>query len=342
MSMIRSLVAPSRGDEQQDEQQEDFLLRRNLSQEKIAEAYTAGDQVWIDIVDPTDAEIDWVGELFNLSPSVMEDLYRVDRRPSLLVYPAYIFISLFEPQVRQLKVESSEIHCIIGTRFLVTVRSSSANSVADAYDRAAQDIAFWSRGLAYFLYLTCQHVIDSYYPLLDRISNHLNRIEEQIMTASVTQKNPRQPVYNVKQQLIKLRQMIAPQREVISNLLGETRLEDDDVRDLFRHLYERLLRVYDLIDAQRDLSSNVLDMIDNQESKHMVDAVNRLTIFSMIFLPLTFFSGLVELNIFTIADPVDISLPGSVLSAIMLSLMVISAGGMFLFLRRRGLLGIKE
>jgi magnesium transporter len=332
MGMIRSLVTPPTSSEDQA-----FLLRRNLSQENLADAYAQGDIVWIDVVDPSDDEIDWVGRMFNLSPSVMEDLYRVDRRPSLMVYPAYIFLSLLEPNVKQSKVEGTEVHCVIGERFLFTARGTNTKSVEAAYDRAAQDNAIWQRGLGYFLYLTCQNAIDAYYPLLDRISNQLNRFEEQLMIGGAD-KVSRQPVYSVKQQLINLRQMIAPQREVISNLLGETRVADEDVRDLFRHLYERLLRVYDLIDAQRDLSSNVLDMMDNMESKRMVDAVNRLTIFSMIFLPLTFFAGLFELNLFDVPHPVTLPLPASTLSGIMLMLMILSAGGMYFVLQRRGLL----
>ncbi|MBE0690946.1 MAG: hypothetical protein IH587_12580, partial [Anaerolineae bacterium] len=322
MGMIRSLVAPASCTQTQD-----FVLRRNLQGEKLEAAYAEGEVMWIDVVNPSSDEIDWIGRFFDLSPSVMEDLYRVDRRPSLLVYPAYIFLSLFEPHVHQRKASGKEIHCIIGDRYFLTVRADDTATVDEAYDRAAQDPGIWSRGLEYFLYLTCQNAIDAYYPLLDRMSNQLNTMEEQMMNGGVKQKNPRQSVYNVKQQLINVRQMIAPQREVLSNLLGEARLADDDIRDLFRHLYERLLRVYDLIDAQRDLSSDVLDMMENHESKRMVDAVNRLTIFSMIFLPLTFFSGLFELNFVTTPEPLALPFSGRIMFAIVLTLMIASAGG---------------
>jgi len=331
MTMIRSLVAPPTCVDEPE-----FILRRNLTQEKLEIAYQEGDWLWIDVVDPTSDEIDWIGRFFNFSPSVMEDLYRADRRPTLLVYPTYIFLSLFEPAIVQHKVEGREVHCIIGERFLLTVRTNAAKSIEAAYDRAAKDPGTWRQGLAYFLYLTCQSTIDSYYPVLDRMSNQLNKMEEQLMTPDGVERNPRQMVYHIKQQLIHLRQMIAPQREVLSNLLGESRLNSEDVRDLFRHLYERLLRIYDLIDAQRDLSSDVIDMMENQESKRMVDAVNRLTIFSMIFLPLTFITSLFELNFVTTANPVELPITGAVMLTLVVGLMIFSAGGMYVYLKRRG------
>ena len=186
--MIRSLVADPKTPIT------DLIVRRNLERDQLEQVIKDGYLLWIDVVDAEGEEITWLAEQFNLSPAVVDDLKRDDRRPTLLVYPDYLFLSLFEPKIA-----------------------------------------------------------------IDQV---------------------RKPIFRIKQQLIKLRQMIAPQREVFSNVIGEPRLtQNGNTRDLFRHLYERLLRVYDIIDSQRDLSSNVLDMIQNQESRRLVEAVNRLMIF---------------------------------------------------------------
>jgi magnesium transporter len=131
--------------------------------------------------------------------------------------------------------------------------------------------------------------------------------------------------------------MVAPQREVLSNVIGEERLaRTNENRDLFRHLYERLMRVYDIIDSQRDLSSNVLDLLQSRESQKLGKAVNRLTIFSMIFLPLTFISGFFELNFITPTAPLLIPLTGTMLFILIILSMVVIVGGMIWFFRRQG------
>jgi magnesium transporter len=91
-----------------------------------------------------------------------------------------------------------------------------------------------------------------------------------------------------------------------------------------------------VIDSQRDLSSNVLDLMQNQESRKLVEAVNRLTILSMIFLPLTFFIGLFELNFATTVDPIVLPISGTIMFILVITLMVSSATGMILMFRRRG------
>jgi magnesium transporter len=329
--MIRSLVTSS--DAVLDE---NYTPRRNLTRESLEASFLNGDCMWLDFVDAETEEIQWLESLLQLHPAVVADLMREDRRPTLMVYPKYLFISLFQPAIRLNKVDGKEIHCLIHGSLFVTVRGSDATSVDEAYNRVTQNPDSWKRGVAYFLYLTTQYVVDLYYPLLDRISNQLNQLEENLLSGKVNNKD-RKPVYTVKQQLINLRQMIAPQREVLSSVIGESRLaSDSETRDLFRHLYERLLRVYDVIDAQRDLSSNVLDLMQSQESGRMVEAVNRLTIFSMIFLPLTFFTGLFELNFATTSNPLVLPINGTFMFLFVIMCMVVSAAFMTITFRRRG------
>lgn len=328
--MIRSLVAHI------GEPDAEVRLRRNLERGSLEQELESDALVWIDVVNPTSEELDWLAHWFQLNPAVIQDLQREDRRPALLVYPQYLFLSLFQPTIHLSRVEGKEIHCIITDNCFITVRQSDASAVDEAYDRIAQNPDAWRSGVAYLLYLTAQYVIDAYYPLLDRISNRLNDMEEKLLSGELN-KNARKPVYQTKQQLINMRQMVAPQREVLSSVIGERRVSESGVtRDLFRHLYERLLRIYDVIDSQRDLSSNVLDMLQNQESQRMVETVNRLTIFSMIFLPLTFLSGFFELNFATTSDPIVLPVTGSFMFTLILCLMVLSAGVMTILFRRRG------
>lgn len=313
-----------------------FSVRRNLERSHLEEAIAGAGLTWIDVVDAEPDEIGWLAAQFRLNPAVVQDLKRHDRRPALLVYPDYMFLSLFEPYITLHRVEGREIHCIITDTCFVTVRPSESNAVDDAYDRVAQSPDAWQSGVAYCFYLTAQYLTDTYYPMLDRMSNQLSMLEERLLNGGVDEQS-RRPVYRIKQQLITLRQMVAPQREVFSNVIGEKRLaQSGDTRDLFRHLYERLLRVYDIIDSQRDLSNNVLDMMQNQESRKLIEAVNRLTILSMIFLPLTFFTSLFELNFTTISEPFVLPVNGGLLFIVVIAAMMLSAGVMTIIFRRRG------
>ncbi|NDJ78550.1 MAG: magnesium transporter CorA family protein [Chloroflexi bacterium] len=326
--MLRSLVMvkpPS---------QDEASVQRNLSNGELEKALANGATVWIDIYDGVEDDLPWLETQLNLHPAVVRDLYRDDRRPTLLVYPHFLFLSLFQPQVHRNRVEAHEIHCLIGEDFYVTVRRAETRPVNEAYTRVSKDSASWEYGTVYFLFLTIQFVVDAYYPLLDKISLRLNELENTVLAGeSVSQ----HIVYHLKHQLITLRQMLAPQREVLSDVIGQERLiRTPESRDLFRHLYERLLRVYDVLDSQRDFTSNVLDLIQTQESSRLTNAVNRLTILSMIFLPLTVLIGLFELNFITTDPGLVIPISGTLMLLVILGLIVVSIGSMSWFFRHKG------
>ena len=334
--MIRSLVIPSISDLSAVEPAETTVLGRNLTRESLEECFTKGCTMWIDIVAPEEDEIHWLEKALQLSPTVVADLLREDRRPTLLVYPRYLFLSLFQPVTQSNALMSKEVHCIIGENYYVTVRNAAASALEVAYDRVAQNPATWQRDVAYFLYLTAQHIIDTYYPLLDRISLQLNELEEKLLHDS-DDKHAQKSVYRIKQHLISLRQMIAPQREVLSNLVGEQQVSSNsDNRDLFRHLYERLLGIYDVIDSQRDLTNNVLEIIANQQSRKMGEAVNRLTIISLVFLPFTFFIGLFDSNFFKVDEAVTLPVNGLVIAVAITVLMIASIMFTRTVFQRRG------
>lgn len=327
--MIRSLVITPNSEPSADGAAEDVsgstsILHRNLTQEGLEKYFAEGCSMWIDIITPEDEGIHWLEGLLQLSTTVVADLLREDRRPALLVYPHHLFLSLFQPYAQRNTLVSKEVHFIIGEHYCITVRKSDTSALEEAYDRVAQNLDHWDRGMPYFLYLAAQHMIDAYYPLLDRISNQLNELEEKFLNDS-NDKQAQKSVYRIKQHLIGLRQMIAPQREVLSNLIGEERVSSDsDLGDLFRHLYERLLGIYDVIDSQRDLTNNVLEIIANQQARKMGEAVNRLTIISLVFLPFTFFVGLFDSNFFTIGKTVILPTNGLVISIVITLLMIAS------------------
>lgn len=339
--MIRSLVITSHVEPISEDIEEKVpvaasTLRRNLTQENLEKCLAEGCMMWVDVVAPEVEEIRWLEDWLKLSSTVVADLLRDDRRPTLLVYPSYFFLSLFQPITQSKAIVGKEIHCIIGDHFCITVRPADASALEEAYDRVAQNPDSWNRGVAYFLNLIAQHVIDTYYPLLDRISNQLNVLEEKFLNDN-DDKNAQKSVYRIKQQLIRLRQMIAPQREVLSNLIGEQRVSgNSEMRDLFRHLYERLLGIYDVIDSQQDIASNVLEIISNQQSRKMGEAVNRLTILSMVFLPFTFFLGMFDSNFFAVGESVTLPINGLVISVIVTVLMIVSIFIIRMVFKQRG------
>src|SRR5688572_32972575 len=115
--MIRSLVVPHFDPAADGER----VIQRNLTQEALEESLKGDCILWIDVIDPADDEISWLERCLELHPAVVQDIKRADRRPTLLVYPNYMFLSLFQPKMQVDRVSGEEIHCLMGANYFVTI-----------------------------------------------------------------------------------------------------------------------------------------------------------------------------------------------------------------------------
>jgi magnesium transporter len=59
----------------------------------------------------------------------------------------------------------------------------------------------------------------------------------------------------------------------------------------FRDIYDHLVRLYEQIDAARDLIGNAMDVYLSVVANKTNDITKQLTIFAAIFLPLSFVAG---------------------------------------------------
>ena len=103
-----------------------------------------------------------------------------------------------------------------------------------------------------------------------------------------------QRLFALKRQLVAMRKVITPQRDLFANSVDQIAelpgLELDE-RDYFRDIYDHLIRISDLIDSYRDLLSGATDLYLSTVSNRQNDVMKQLTVIATIFLPLGFITG---------------------------------------------------
>ena len=101
-------------------------------------------------------------------------------------------------------------------------------------------------------------------------------------------------VFTMKRNLVTLRQVVTPQRDMFAALLSgryEIPGLDDDGMRYFRDVYDHLIRVSDLVDSYRDLLTGSMDSYLSTVSNRLNAVMKQLTIIATIFLPLSFLTG---------------------------------------------------
>jgi hypothetical protein len=177
----------------------------------------------------------------------------------------------------------------------VSLHWEKVNIIEDLNIRASNNNLMFSRGIDFLLYNLFDAVIDEYFPLTDSIGDRIDNLEEKIIKAP-SQKS-QEEILNLKRDIIKLRKVLSPQREVINILLRhDFELIKDENRLYFMDVYDHILRIIDLLDSYQDLITGSMDLLMTQISNKTNEIMKVLTIITTIIMPLTLITGIYGMN----------------------------------------------
>jgi len=100
-----------------------------------------------------------------------------------------------------------------------------------------------------------------------------------------------------KRDLIFLRKQISPVRELVNALQrADSRLIHKTTEIYLRDLHDHVISVMDGIESFRDILSGLHDIYISSINLKMNEIIKVLTVFSTIFMPLTFITGIYGMN----------------------------------------------
>lgn len=276
----------------------DGKTEERTSPEAIKEGVRLPDTIfWLDIEVPKAEEIEDLGKMFGFHPLTLEDCINLNQRPKLEDYETYLFVVLhfcvFQQRTRE--IDTRELHIFLGPNYLVTIQEVPIEPIKEIYNRCKKDSIPWERGCDFIFYILGDTIADSYFPLLDTIGEDIDRLEDAILLSP--KKEDLGKVFTLKQDLVFLRKIVSPMREVFNNLSRkDSHLINEKNSIYFRDVHSLLLMAYEMIDSYRDMVGNALEVYLSTISNRMSEIMKRLALIATIFMPLSFITGFFGMN----------------------------------------------
>jgi len=303
--------------------------REYLSQEGVTWVHVQGH--------PSEAALRELGDCFQLHSLAMEDVLNTGQRPKVETFDDQLYIVLSLPLMADGEVTIQQVSACLGENFLVSFCSGDFAPFEPILKRL-QDKAnrLRTRGADYLLYTLTDLVIDQGFPVLEKFGLLLETVEETIFEAANAETLAR--IHTIKRELILLRRMLWPQREVAIQLQRvDHGLIKQDTLIYFRDCYDHTIQVMDLLETYRDMTSSMLDIYLSSISNRMNDIMRVLTVIATIFIPLTFLAGVYGMNFDRGAGHWNMPELGWAYGyPLFWLLMIVIAALMILFFRRRG------
>jgi magnesium transporter len=248
---------------------------------------------WIDLREQDGSQLELLRSQFDLHPLAIEDCAHHDQRPKVEEYRDHLFLvtqGFYCPgeEVRELVLE--ELHAFLGEQYLITVHITPIRAVEAVWARVSTEPRLLGRGVDFVYYLIADGMVDDNFPILDRVSDELEALEDSILAGS--QPEDLQRIFELKRHLVTMRKVLSPQRDVLGLLSkrGDPRVSERTAVYL-RDVYDHLLRITESIDANRDLLTNTLDAYLSTVGQRTNQIMKYLTLMSAVFLPLSFVVG---------------------------------------------------
>jgi len=301
---------------------------------RVTELVQAHQFFWLDFHDPKPDQLSRLAELLNLHPLTIEDVSSFSERPKREHYEGYVSMVVYgvDEQAAAGEQKLREVHLLISSDWVVTLHPTPFGVLDTLRERVRKEPPARERVLIIEILDT---VLSSYVPVLDRIDEAIDQIEQDVIEQPREQSLQR--IFLLKRDLIAMRRVVTPMRdfftrdtEEIAHLPG---MEPDDLLYL-RDLYDTLVRTSDLIDSYRDLLSGAADMYLSTVANRQGEISKQLTIIATIFLPLTFLTGFFGQNFAFLTGHIQNTTWS--FFALGLGLLVAPIVGFWFFFRRKG------
>jgi magnesium transporter len=257
------------------------------------------DMTWVNIDGLHEVDIiEKVGTHLGLHPLEMEDILNTGERPKFEESEDHIFVilkMLYHEKGKD-RITAEQVSMVVGGNYVVTFQET----VGDVFDPVRERLEggkgrMRKLGSDYLAFALVDAIVDNYFVVLESIGERMELLEEAVI--EVPTKETLREVHRLRRELLFLRKIIWPLREVINCLeRTESNLVKETTKVFLRDVYDHAIQVLDSVETFRDMFSSMLEVYVTSISNRMNEIMKVLTVIATIFIPLTFVVGVYGMN----------------------------------------------
>lgn len=259
---------------------------------------------WIDVTGLSDMQaIQALATKYDLHPLAIEDLLHKTQRPKVDAYGgeeseylARLFIVTRDLSISDNQLQDEQVSIFLGHNTVLTFHDHQISEWDPIRQRIkAKGSRLRANDASFLAYSLLDALVDGCFPILEYYSNRAEELEDLILEQS--QPNLISEIHQLKRDLLQMRWVIWPLREVVSNLQRDPHeCLSETTRVYLRDLYDHVIQLIEIIETYREISSDLTETYMSSVSNRMSEVMKVLTLIGTILIPLTFLAGVYGMN----------------------------------------------
>lgn len=257
--------------------------------------------LWLDLLDPEEADLAAVQEIFDLHPLAVEDAVHDHERPKLDRYPGHLFLNVYHVRVATAPpaLHKTEISAFILDRALITVHKQEGrlDALTARWDADSATLGV-ERGVGFLVYGLLDIVMDAQLDAAQRLDRAMDIVEDTLLEEGGAPRPVRAQGFALRRTLATLQRGVGPMPGLITELLDiGPDLMDDVLKPYFRDVEDHAKHAAETTEMARERINGLLDADLNEQSNALNDITKKLAAWAAIIAVPTAVTGYFGQNV---------------------------------------------
>ncbi len=291
----------------------------------------AGAIVWVDLVEPSRAELDELADELGLHELAVEDT-EGHQRPKVDYYESHLFLAVHALTVdlESGELQVDEIDAFVNHNWLITVRQTDAFDMTEVVRRWERTRHLADNGVGFLLYGLLDTVVDGYFDVVEAFDDYYDEVSEGLFADEPLDPARQRHWFVTRRALVRFHRLAVPLREAVSTLMRrEHKAISPEMYPYFQDIYDHILRISESSDSLRDLVSTIVETNLSLRDYRQNQVMKKVTSWAAIIAVPTLITGYYGMNV---PYPGAGTHAGTLVSA---SLILVFSGLLFALFRQR-------
>ncbi len=253
---------------------------------------------WINVEGLSDLKaMEAVKTAFNINPLIAADIINTGSRPKCLETGSavYVVLKMLVYDDEKDIIVSEHLSLLIHKNILITFQEAEGDVFSLIRERLIDaGTRIRNAGVEYLAYSLMDSVVDNYFRILQNLADRIEEVEE-LLLEDPDKKVLKQIIF-LKKELLFLSKAVKPAREAVKYLIDSKPELVRPSLEYFSDLYSNITQVVEAIDLYKEITTHQQNTYDTHMNHKLNEIMKFLTIFSVIFLPLTLITGIYGTN----------------------------------------------
>ncbi|MCD8871208.1 magnesium/cobalt transporter CorA [Staphylococcus gallinarum] len=248
--------------------------------------------IWCDFSEPTMADNEILQSYFNFNKLEIDDTVNGTPRAKYKAYDTYQYI-VFHSVTHDNTIKA--LNLFIKDNMLITYHHKPFAILSDV-EQLITEYFQPDLDTSDLVLHILDKMVDSYFKPITEIEDKVYAFEDHQVDES-TNKTVMDKVYKIRSQIIQIKRIIYPMRELVDDLKESHILLVDNKNHMYiQHIDDHLIKQVNILKIAQEMTNEIRDNYSSYTSYKMNSVMQVLTLVSVIFLPLTLVTGIYGMN----------------------------------------------